>query len=81
MIVTRHVQSDLRIGVETKRSEESPERGTCLLCVGEGARIASTVEMSRNREVERGASEQQMAACQRGHTQEDSRCQKNATEQ
>jgi len=45
------------------------------MCGGRRA-ITSTVEMSRNREVERGAPEQQMAACQRGHTQEDSLCQK-----
>ena len=57
------------------RGEECQERGRCLLCVGEGERITPTVEMSRNREVDRGAHEQQMAACQRGNTQEDSHCQ------
>ena len=67
--------------MEIKRSEECQERGRCLLCVGEGERITSIVEMPRNREVERGTPERQMAACQRANTQEDSHCQKNATEQ
>ena len=54
------------VNLETKRSEGFTDWGRCLMCEGEGERITSTVEMSRNTEMERGVPEEEMATHQRG---------------